>query len=70
MLDNLPRGRTPRILDFIENVEEQLEKELKKLGIERMPEISPVIKTSDEVKVGSLLFLDIVEDVKVIYDES
>ena len=68
VVNNLPRGRTSRIMDFMENVEEQVERELENIGIEHMPEISPVIKTPDEVKAGSPLFLDMVDDAVIIYD--
>ncbi|WP_211230098.1 hypothetical protein [Desulfovirgula thermocuniculi] len=32
------------------------------------PDLSPVIKTKDEVLLGSFLFLDLVDDAKILYD--
>jgi hypothetical protein len=32
-------------------------------------EISPILKTRDEVKKGSLLFLDFIEEAKILYDK-
>ncbi len=66
----LPRGRLARVSEF-----GQVEKELEPL-IARMrdegvvTEISPVLKTPEEVEAGSLLFLDMIEDALVLHDES
>ncbi len=66
---NLPKGRLSRIRDFIQHVETIIEEDYKRKGIKYIPEISPVIKTPEEVKAGSPLFLDMIEDVKIIYDK-
>jgi predicted nucleotidyltransferase len=67
--ENLPSGRTKRINEFIENIEIKIEgkiKEMKKKGI--FTALSPIIKTPEEVKKGSFLFLDMIEDSIILYD--
>jgi len=61
---DLPRGRRARVEEFIEGVEEPLERKEHFL-----PEISPVIKTPEEVRLGSPLFLDLTEEALILYDE-
>ncbi len=66
--ENLPKGRGKRIREFLQ-IEEKLEEHLRNLeksGIYTY--ISPILKTPEEVKAGSLLFLDFVEDAKILYD--
>jgi hypothetical protein len=66
---DLPRGRTKRIDAFLK-LEKLLQPEmaaLKKLGF--TPELSPVIKTPEEVRAGSLLFLDMIDDAKIFFDK-
>ena len=58
----LPDGRMPRVRDF-----NQIEKEVRSTVPEQIA-LSPVFKTPAEVEVGSLLFLDMVEDGRVLYD--
>lgn len=65
---NLPNGRINRIEDFLK-IEKKLEffiSELRKN--ELFPSISPIIKTPEEVLLGSPLFLDMIEDAKILYD--
>ncbi|WP_297056971.1 nucleotidyltransferase domain-containing protein [Thermosulfurimonas sp.] len=65
----LPRGRVKRVREFISGVEEPLEpylRELAKKGIH--PELSPVIKTREEVLCGSPLFLDMIYHRRILYD--
>jgi hypothetical protein len=52
----------PRVRDFT-----QIEKEVRSTVPEQIA-LSPVFKTPAEVEVGSLLFLDMVEDGRVLYD--
>jgi predicted nucleotidyltransferase len=67
--ENLPRGRVPRVLDFQQGVEGRLEETLRGLGREGIhPLLSPVIKTPDEVRLGSPLFLDMVAEAKISFD--
>jgi hypothetical protein len=40
--------------------------ELRAAGLS--PEVLPIFKTPDEARQGSLLFLDMVEDARVLYD--
>lgn len=68
--ENLPKGRTKRIIEFLENVESTLTediRELSKIGID--PYFSAVIKSPEEIKIGSPLFLDMIEYVKILYDK-
>ncbi len=65
----LPRGRTKRMKEF-ESVEKKVEPLLetlrKEYGIHTY--ISPIIKTPEEAERGSPLFLDMVEDAKILFD--
>ncbi|MCL6610722.1 MAG: nucleotidyltransferase domain-containing protein [Peptococcaceae bacterium] len=66
--EKLPDGRLRRMREF-ERVEEALEPSLARLnetGISTC--LSPVIKSPGEVKRGSLLFLDMIEDSLILYD--
>lgn len=66
----LPNGRMKRIREF-ESVEEKIEPFLESLrkedGINTY--ISAVIKTPEEAEKGSPLFLDMVEDAKILFDK-
>lgn len=66
---NLPPGRVRRI-DQFSAVEERMSpvfSSLKEKGIHTT--LSPVIKTPEEVLVGSLLFLDMINDAVLLYDK-
>ena len=68
--ENLPDGRMRRVAQF-STVEDKLESfigTLKKTGIDTY--ISPVFKTPEEAEFGSLLFLDMVEDSRILYDRN
>jgi len=65
-----PKSRPRRIVNFINNIEQKLEKYI--LGLRKkniFVEISPLIKTQEEVKYGSFLFLDMIQDSIILYDE-
>ena len=67
--EDLPSGRLKRMAEFEEGVEKKLApllKGLKEAGIDTY--LSPVIKTPQEAERGSPLFLDMVEDCKILYD--
>ena len=67
--ENLPHGRMKRVREFLA-VEKRIESflwSLEKQGIHTY--ISPIFKTPDEVKKGSPLFLDMVEDARILYDK-
>jgi predicted nucleotidyltransferase len=65
----LPRGRTARVEEFLP-VEQDLEGWLAPVRPDLMPvALSPVFKTPEEVEAGSPLFLDLVEDARILYDE-
>jgi predicted nucleotidyltransferase len=57
---DLPRGRTARVEEFLP-VEHRL--------AEATTMLSPVFKTPAEVEVGSPLFLDMVQDARILYDD-
>lgn len=66
--EDLPRGRVRRSADF-RQVEEALALPLaqaRRAGL--AVELSPVFKTPDEVLQGSLLFLDMIEDARLLCD--
>ena len=65
---DLPRGRRSRLEEFLAHIELPLEETFQKISTEIAPEISPVIKTPEEVKLGSPLFLDMLEEVLILYD--
>ncbi|MDQ0285602.1 putative nucleotidyltransferase [Desulfofundulus luciae] len=64
--ENLPRGRMKRMAEFA-RVEEKMQQESSRFT-HIVLDLSPVIKEKQEVLQGSLLFLDMVDDVKILYD--
>lgn len=66
--DKLPRGRMARVEDFtaIERALEPRLAEGRRAGF--FTDCSPVFKTPDEVHAGSPLFLDMVDDARILYD--
>lgn len=70
IVNNLPAGRMKRIREF-EAVEERIEpilKRLQKKGIHT--DISAILKTPEEAERGTPLFLDMVEDARILFDRS
>ena len=66
--EGLPRGRLARSDDFVA-VEKAMAQNLAKayaLGLH--PSLSPIFKTPDEVAAGSPLFLDMIDDARIVYD--
>jgi predicted nucleotidyltransferase len=65
----LPRGRTSRVEEFL-RVERDLEGWLAPPRPDLMAvALSPVFKTPEEVEAGSPLFLDMVDDARILHDE-
>ncbi|MBZ5637661.1 MAG: nucleotidyltransferase domain-containing protein [Acidobacteriia bacterium] len=65
---DLPRGRFARVEEFLP-VESRLEMDLRPVDDAAAPiELSPVFKTPEESEEGSPLFLDMVEDAKILVD--
>ncbi len=65
---DLPAGRMKRVREF-ETVEQAVAEDIRQAansGIQTT--LSPILKTPEEVTVGSPLFLDMVEDARVLYD--
>ncbi len=70
VIEDLPRGRFARMREF-EEIERKIEfviKESESSGV--YTELSPVLKTPEEVKRGSPLFLDMVYDSRILYDHN
>ena len=66
--DPLPSGRMKRVEEF-EQVEERLAPVLASLEREGIStHLAPVFKTPAEVRRGGLLYLDLVEDARLLYD--
>jgi predicted nucleotidyltransferase len=69
IVQGLPEGRMKRIREF-ETVEKEIEpflKSLQKEGIHTI--LSAILKSPDEARRGSPLFLDMVEDGKILFDK-
>jgi len=65
---DLPAGRFRRVEEFLP-VEVRLEAALRDVDPSGAPVLlSPVFKTPPEVERGSPLFLDMVEDARIVYD--
>jgi predicted nucleotidyltransferase len=66
--DDLPQGRLGRVAEF-RAVERALGPQLEEMSSAGLfPELSPVFKTPPEVDRGSPLFLDMVQDARILYD--
>jgi len=68
--ENLPKGRMKRVAQFsaVEDRVEPYLESLKKEGINTY--ISAIFKTPQEAEYGSPLFLDMVEDARILYDKN
>lgn len=66
--ENLPPGRMARVREFnrVETALAPMLGALRQEGVET--ELSPVFKTPAEVEAGSPLFLDMVDDARILYD--
>lgn len=70
IVKDLPKSRLKRSEEF-SKIEKKLEKDLEKLrskGIYTW--INAILKTPEEIEIGSLLLLDMVEDAKILYDKN
>ncbi len=68
--DPLPPGRMNRVQEFAV-IEERLENFLRALkagGIDTY--LAPVFKTPEEVALGSPLFLDMIDDARILFDRN
>ena len=67
--EDLPRGRVARMRDFA-GIETDMGDTLGRLRFEGVAtELSPVLKTPSEVAQGSPLFLDMLEDARLLVDQ-
>lgn len=70
IVKNLPHGRMKRLEEFY-RIEKKLEKYFKMIEKKEIHTwITPILKTPEEVKMGSLLFLDMIYDLKILYDKN
>jgi predicted nucleotidyltransferase len=66
----LPKGRMPRMDEF-QSVKRVLAPQLDTLTNQGIfTALAPVFKTPAEVNLGSLLFLDMIDDGRILYDPS
>jgi len=67
--EDLSKKRLARVREF-EEIEDALEEDFRKLARERIRSyFSPIFKTPEEVDHGSLLFLDMLCDLSILYDK-
>ncbi|MGH8679412.1 MAG: nucleotidyltransferase domain-containing protein [Burkholderiales bacterium] len=66
--DHLPDGRMARVREFsrVESLVADVLQEARGIGINTI--LSPVFKTTEELKRGSLLFLDMIDEAEILYD--
>lgn len=65
---DLPQGRMRRVEEFLP-MEARLERALESVQEDGTPVVlSPVFKTPEEIERGSPLFLDMVEDARILHD--
>jgi predicted nucleotidyltransferase len=66
----LPHGRMARVREFAA-IDEAMSGKMSRLAREGIfPSLAPIFKTPEEVGRGSLLFLDMIEDGRVLFDPS
>lgn len=69
VVEQLPNGRMPRMAEF-EHVEQALASALKRSRQHGLnTDISPVIRSPEEIVRGSLLLLDMTEDARILFDK-
>lgn len=69
ILKDAPCGRIRRIQEFYENIEKKVEfyiEEIRDYNINTF--ISPIIRTEDEVNLGSPLYIDMLTGIKIYFD--
>jgi len=64
--ENLPAGRVSRVGEFTA-IEKTMRDRMNE-GLRLQNELSPVLKTPEEVQRGSLLFLDMIDDARILFD--
>jgi uncharacterized protein len=68
VVDPLPHGRLRRVEEF-EAIESAMRDHLERVRSNGLfPSFSPVIKTPSEVRIGSPLFWDMLEDSRILFD--
>ncbi len=70
VVENLPKSRLKRIEEF-DKVEEEVDPligRLRKEGI--FTSLSPIIRAPEEIRQGSFLFLDLIEDGRILFDRN
>ncbi len=70
IVKNLPNGRMNRMNDFVQ-IENRLAHELQHAREHGWNvDLSPFIRTPDEVNIGGYLYLDMVDDAVILYDKN
>jgi len=68
IVEDLARGRMRRMDEFLA-LEKKLDLSKKELAAQKLfPYLSPILKTSEEASRGSPLFLDMTQEIVVLYD--
>lgn len=68
--EELPRGRMPRMAEF-QQIENRLAPALQQSREHGLStQISPVIRSPEEIRRGSLLLLDMTEDARILFDRA
>lgn len=70
IINDLPNGRIPRVREF-DLVEHELQPQLDAAATSGVhTRLSPVLKSPDELEIGSPLLLDMVEEGKILFDRN
>lgn len=69
ILKSLPRGRNKRFFEFYDNVYKKIElKVIEKNKFGLYIQVSPVIKSVDEINYGSPLLIELAEKCQILFD--
>lgn len=69
VLKDAPCGRLKRVKEFYENIEKRIEPYIEKLrNYEINTFLSPIIRTEEEIKLGSPLYIDMLSGIKIYFD--
>lgn len=67
--NDLPHGRIARVREF-DAIEVELENDLAEAAVHGVnTRLSPIFRTEDEMNVGGLIFLDMIDDARILFDK-
>ena len=70
IVENAPKERSGRFYEYYYNVEKQIENDIQKMIKEGIyVNISPIIKSKEEVLYGSPLFIEMADECKILFDK-